>query len=343
MTMTGKKRIHFLDISKTIGIFIVVLGHYGYYLEIPFKNSILWNMEHFITLFHMPLFFIISGVLHNNSNSLKKLWVTLVRPYILLNIICIIIGLILFNDFNFSIFIRNLGGIITGADFNGSFLLYSGPLWFVYSLALIKVLFGSIGSKIYINIIIGIFAMIVMYKGNILPFRLDSSLVGYVFFYIGYYCKNIIKLISNIKKIHAFVLLIFSFFLLRVVAIYNLDFNNCQCLSINAGYYGLYPILFLFSGILGTVCIFLLSRLLDFLYNDFTRFISDVCIIILSFHQIIYFIYREVINHILGNIFIDYGYNIFYALITAVIVFSTCCLIALVCKIYCPIVLGYRK
>ena len=54
-----KERFLFIDLAKTIGIYLVILGHYVWYMDIPFGNTAaVWNMAYFVTLFHMPLFFI---------------------------------------------------------------------------------------------------------------------------------------------------------------------------------------------------------------------------------------------------------------------------------------------
>ena len=54
-----RNRKEWIDISKGIGIILVVIGH------VVSEQSIALR---FIDLFHMPLFFIISGYLFNESN-----------------------------------------------------------------------------------------------------------------------------------------------------------------------------------------------------------------------------------------------------------------------------------
>ncbi len=52
--MTRKERIDYLDIAKGIGILLVIIGHVEY-VALPVRQ--------YITSFHMPLFFLISGML----------------------------------------------------------------------------------------------------------------------------------------------------------------------------------------------------------------------------------------------------------------------------------------
>ena len=52
--MTKSKRIDYLDMAKEIGILLVIIGHISYVSE---------PVRQYISTFHMPLFFVISGML----------------------------------------------------------------------------------------------------------------------------------------------------------------------------------------------------------------------------------------------------------------------------------------
>lgn len=71
-------RIDWIDLTKGIAIFLMVCGH----------TSIPLSISNWIWSFHMPLFFIISGILFNatkypNFNLfIKKRGKTLIIPYI---------------------------------------------------------------------------------------------------------------------------------------------------------------------------------------------------------------------------------------------------------------------
>ena len=49
-----RRRLTYLDMAKGIGIFLVILGHIEYIRE----DTLKW-----ISSFHMPLFFVIGGIL----------------------------------------------------------------------------------------------------------------------------------------------------------------------------------------------------------------------------------------------------------------------------------------
>jgi len=81
--ITIPNRINWVDWAKVIAISLVVFGH------IPMTPD---NFpQKYITSFHMPLFFLISGYLTKkecfNTTTLKKYWHTLIIPYIFYNII----------------------------------------------------------------------------------------------------------------------------------------------------------------------------------------------------------------------------------------------------------------
>ena len=78
MTPTSEKREGWIDVAKGIGILTVVFGHSGDFTLVPY---LYW--------FHMPLFFIISGYLHKQPQTLDgvlnynlKRTVQLLVPYV---------------------------------------------------------------------------------------------------------------------------------------------------------------------------------------------------------------------------------------------------------------------
>lgn len=68
-----KTRIEYIDILKGIGIILVVLGHV----------TLNKDLYHFIYAFHMPLFFIVSGMfLHDKQGFIRKQAKSLLIPYL---------------------------------------------------------------------------------------------------------------------------------------------------------------------------------------------------------------------------------------------------------------------
>ncbi len=61
--MSEQKRLHYFDIAKGIGIILVIIGHIEYVDQ---------NVRNVIVSFHMPLFFILSGMLMNVTNEKNR-------------------------------------------------------------------------------------------------------------------------------------------------------------------------------------------------------------------------------------------------------------------------------
>jgi fucose 4-O-acetylase-like acetyltransferase len=78
-TSIPSKRIAYLDVAKGIGILLVILGHNYVKASVP-------GMEKFIFSFHMPFFFLLSGMLFKPDYPLwvlfKRRFGTLIRPYL---------------------------------------------------------------------------------------------------------------------------------------------------------------------------------------------------------------------------------------------------------------------
>lgn len=98
------KRITQLDVIKGIAIILVVLGHCIY----AFAKASSWmvTLDEFIYIFHMPLFFAVSGYLFNPNVNVAKKARRLLVPFF----VCaspVILAHILFREYN-SNFCMNL-------------------------------------------------------------------------------------------------------------------------------------------------------------------------------------------------------------------------------------------
>lgn len=203
-----KKRIDYIDIAKGIGILLMVIGH---------SLSEDSKLRSFIYLFHMPLFFFISGVVFNElyfqdtkaliKSKLKGLW----YPFIKYSIIFIF----LHNLFvSFHIFenqgvtayyniISIIKNIIRALFFMQTDWLLC-QLWFLWILFLSEVVFGFLGNFIaritkenfnkilglvcFLFFLIGMFLSIKEIK---LPNRISTFFVSIFFIYLGYMYSKI--------------------------------------------------------------------------------------------------------------------------------------------------------
>lgn len=173
----------------------------------------------------------------------------------------------------------------------------------------------------------------VMWLGNRFWFRIDSLLVGYIFFDIGFYLKTILGKIATMNRQMTCIGIMVSLSVLMLSALLNLDLADPQGgFSINACRFGHYPLLFIVSGISGTLSVLFLSRLITFRSKTILN-ISNGTIVILGFHWMV-FIY------VLKPLTINKGLAAF---LISFLCLAICYVIIQLCGRYCSAILGGRK
>lgn len=335
-------RPNYIDHAKILGMCMVIYAHYVFYSKANAYSSILDSSVRFILLFHMPLFFIISGLLYKGFDNIKdelvKIWKTLCVPYILLSLITTAIGIIylLFIDkYTHEELLRNFIGGVTGFDYPRKLIdAFASPLWFVYALVIIRLLF-LFSSKKYVLFIPIILGVLVMHMGNIFSFRLDSALVGFLFFCSGYYGK---KFIMKIMSFPIGYKMLISVLCVLVLLLARLNMGGSYC-SIQAMNFGRYPLIALLSGLAGTVLVLYFSQLVVRIHRyihvgSMAQQLSTGMIITLAFHKLILtFLLELPIPHKL-----DIPFAISYTIVTYLITYV---FIITIIK-YCPILAGRR-
>lgn len=178
-----KERIDWIDVAKGIVIMLMVVGH----------SSLPKIISDWIYSFHMPFFFIISGVTTRWDVSifkfLKNKVIKLMLPFFIYSILNILLfpfyGQISLWEYFESIMINGWGGI---------------ALWFVPILFLALAIVRTIkGRYELISIIIILIVGFVLSKYNVsLPWTLATVPIATFWVYIG---KLFHKVILNINKI----------------------------------------------------------------------------------------------------------------------------------------------
>ena len=127
--MEQKRRINYLDIAKGIGIILVVWAHAR------------GPLQSYIYQFHMPFFFIISGLLYSEKSSFKEyLWKKtkgLYIPFVFWNLLFYLTKTIIRGS-SAKVILKNAGLIVLTLSKDGEFL---GAPWFLASLFIISVLY----------------------------------------------------------------------------------------------------------------------------------------------------------------------------------------------------------
>ena len=94
--MSEKIRIEWIDYAKVFGIWLVILGHI-----LNAGRPIEAELHMLVYSFHMPFFFFVSGLLFSTKGMafvpfLKTKAKSLIVPYILLNIFCVILSILIY-------------------------------------------------------------------------------------------------------------------------------------------------------------------------------------------------------------------------------------------------------
>ena len=195
--MDAKKRLDWMDVSKAIGVYLVILGHLVMFNYHTFR---------FIFAFHMPFFFVAAGYVwkwnDNPGNYLKKCFSRYFVPY------CIVLVVSAVQCFVFPTTAHNLSneslqsliskfyyGELTGCS-------YFGSAWFLLAMFWAQIMFWGMMcfhrrfNKItavilwVLLVILAVFAKdtfsyIPWYRR--LPWKLDSAMMATVFMGVGYY------------------------------------------------------------------------------------------------------------------------------------------------------------
>lgn len=136
------KRLRYLDMAKGIGIILVVLGHAPYTPD--------W-MRQYIATFHMPLFFVISGILLYHTGEEKKPYKTLFLKKLRLIFLPYITFSLLYLAFDAAtVWLRpdKLAWIDVARNSIYAATLYGiSVLWFLNALFISEILFLKIRQK----------------------------------------------------------------------------------------------------------------------------------------------------------------------------------------------------
>lgn len=283
------KRLRYIDIAKGMAILCMVLGHTYSMQEKPF--IFIW-----IYSFHMPLFFITSGILYRIKRSgeqkysslIQKKTKTLLIPYLIWNTIYQIFISILNFRGGKNIWLTNLQHIIY---FNGS------AMWFLPVMFIASLIFLVTIKNKYLNIILGITLAIVGINMPECSYMLEvvfRAFVGVIFIEIGYYFYDMY--INNFSKIILVIVIGLDIWGVQKNGLVNLSdrlFNN--------------PYIYIWTACLGTYIIYKLSIYLDKRNIRLLEYWGKNSIKILCLHGFIIEIIRLVDYKIFGNVLVCMG------------------------------------
>ena len=344
--MDIKKRINWIDICKAIGIIIVVLGHVG----IP-KNIDIW-----LHSFHMPLFFILSGLCFNEIKHkkilkfLKNRFKSLIIPYVFFSIFLYLCwgGIMYLYDgskvFNLLTFVDC---IFKPASVTKCFGTVN---WFLPSLFFVETIFFLIGKlfkyskiKIFmISVIIFIIAFIYPIITNYrIPLAIDTTIMGLFFYSIGWLIKKI-NYEKIIEVVNSHLLVSTLAVIVSLIVFYSLiELNNMT--NMRTLVYGKYSLYLINSVGMSLIMIFIsiiINNLsLKIKVLNILKTIGRHTLVILLFNPVLSRLYLLLNEKDFNNSILLTVNNVIVSIIITVI----CVLISMLINNYCPILLGKQK
>lgn len=266
-----KTRIDYLDIAKGIGILTVVWAH-----------ILLTGISHrVIYAFHMPLFFVISGMLFRREKYsglgyfLKRRAKRLLVPFVVYSVVTWIIWAcfrFVRHDSVISYWDPLLQTVI--AKGSGAYMVHNSALWFIPCLFATEILYYAISHfNEYVRFILCALCAITSFWlgdlfGNdwwfLLPWNFDAALIGVLFYCVGNLFSRHISgdTISGYVKKRP--VNIFLWLILLSSALYwgATRFGEC---SMGSSSYQCSGLIFIVRAIVGTSACILLSLLLSLL------------------------------------------------------------------------------
>ncbi len=266
-------RYDYIDIAKGIGILLVVWAHI----------MITGDTHRIIYAFHMPLFFMISGMLFQRTkykslyDFIKKRTKRLLLPYLAYSIATWMIWVLfrmIRDDDVVSYWMPLLQTVI--AKGSGEFIVHNSALWFIPCLFATEILYYIISRKndFCVSIIClcctGVSFILGYYFGDgwwfLLPWNFDAVLIALTFFGLGnilvkhYTHEQIVTYATN-HRVLLCVTLAFSFALLCWGA---MSFGVC---SMGSSSYGCSGFVFVSRAVIGSVSLLSLSIAISWVDN----------------------------------------------------------------------------
>jgi len=271
------KRITYIDTAKCILILLTLLGH----VVISFRQ--LGNphptLLMLIYTFHMPAFFIITGVVFNtkkwlNASPIKFItskFLTLIVPYIFLDITGGVLIMITSGS-------ASLDGLLPIVKKTFSYLTNVGSTWFLPALFIANVLFYFFLRYYKKWFKYFAFLPVLLIGAKIIPSSplyifITRGIIGFTFMYIGYALKN--YFLDDYNKRYD-ILIVAAVLLIMITKL------NGQIDLRNSGVHN--PIYMILGGIVGTFLTFGIAKHLD---NKAFQFYGKNTIVVMATHSIL--------------------------------------------------------
>lgn len=324
-------RLPYLDYARVFVAYLVIFGHL-----LPMDDL---SVRPYIYAFHMPFFFLVSGLLHKYRDKIqiKKYVYSLLVPFVCWNVLFVILKPVMawydiwngdvsqytsFIDYFVDYCTKGVNVILSGK--NG----IDGPTWFLFALFWCKLGTDFIIKNRYFIVIYLILYFVSLFVHNFVFIR--QACMALPFYYIGFYIKNngydqIIQKTGVNKKIWISVCLLICSLILT-------KFNGR--VSMVGGRYGDFPKyisfwIFYLNGFIGSFSVLFISSL--FKENRWITLSAISLITILCAQNI--FIYT--FKHMYG-----WWHYIYNELWIALVILILCVIIHYFLDKYIPLTVG---
>lgn len=318
-------RIIWIDYAKIFGLFLVIFAHL-YTSEGTSESNV---VRTYIYGFHMPFFFLISGMLHKQrkeklKEALIKNLKSLFVPYLVFNLLfAFIYGITEPSNSILSALIQIPKGIIKGSG------TPCKASWFVMCLFLIKCIFDIFNYKK-----IKKYGIPLLFIFTLLPFKLpyfyfSSACLGLMFYYLGYALKDdIIKM--NLKPILCIPISVIAF----TVSYYLTQINGKVSMLIADT--GNHAILFYINALIGSLGIIALAMIFNKIERKMIINISVASIGIVLTHM---YLVGFVIEYKPLIISTDLYLFAYYTL-ASILIYAICAIFFHLSRKYIPLIWG---
>lgn len=286
--MKNSNRDVTIDIMKAIGIILVVLGH-------------TYHHSGFIYLFHMPLFFILSGatLIYSRNINIKKRFGRIIVPYLIFSILSFLYWFIIESKFrpihDTPIFMGFLGelpiklqqfiNIFTAENALYSFA-YNVVLWFLPCLFIADLIYSRIrDKKIEWIIIIGLIAIYYLWieKLPCLLWCSNIAILAVPFIAMGYHSYKYITFLTSTRCLFKNIMLLFISLCCIGIIIKVANPNINMMDNIIPPFYLFYP-----TAIIGCLIVFSFSKIVISKHTFFLKhiqYLGENSLIIMCIHE----------------------------------------------------------
>lgn len=290
MSLSNSTRRQDVDFFRGVGIICMILGHI-------IVNDNVFN--HIIHAFHMPMFFIISGMFWKPCDSytdfIKKKAKSLLLPYFLFGLIHYVVYIIYYYR---DPAMPKLSPIIRLIGDNTEGLPIAGALWFLTALFFCEILYTCIAkakSHVWRGLIITVLAIIgllIPYLFNIrLPLALDISFVCLPLFAFGHLYKRI----DEFNKFWNIGITISILLVGIIISIVNGSVN------VRASHYSIVPLFYIAALFISIGLLKLSAAVYDIAWpNAIRSIIKEICFV--GKNSIVYLILNQLVILVLAKI-----------------------------------------